>query len=488
MQAPKSIKKNMFMSVLLTTSNFLFPLITYSYVARTLTPVGIGKTTFVNSVLQYFSYVAVLGIPAYGVRECAKVRDDRDAFSKTVKELLIINIFSTSIAYLGLIITICTIPKISEYKELFGVMGWSIFLNSIGMEWVYQSLEEYSYITKRSLVIKIISVILTFILIRSSNDVLMYGFLTIFSSSASNICNFLALKKHVYLKKKYTYELKRHLKPIFSLFTASIIITIYANFDISMLGFISTEHEIGLYNSALKIKSIILSVSTAVTAVIVPRMAYYLKNNDNKLASFLAEKSLRVSMILAFPLAVYIYIFADKCLLFLCGEEFLSASGTLRVLMMCIIPLILTNLFGNQILIPCGNEQRYSQSVFIGMWINLILNTLLIPKYGAFGAAIGTLVTEWWNVVWMSGGAAKPYRKMLLKHIKFEVYIIAVLVSIIMGLVVNNLFKLNNVIYQLMVTSVVFFGSFYICLIVFRECVINQQLSGVFNKIKKQKK
>jgi O-antigen/teichoic acid export membrane protein len=347
------------------------------------------------------------------------------------------------------------------------------------MDWVYQALEEYSYITIRSLIFKIISVILTFTLIHSSKDVLRYGFLTIFTTSASNVCNFAAIRKYVDFKRKYKYNFKRHMKPILMLFTTSIIISIYANFDVSMIGFISTENEVGLYNAALKIKNIILSVSIATTAVIVPRIAYYLRNDDRVLTASLIEKSLRVSMILSVPLTVYIFIFADKCLLFLCGSDYVSATGTLRVLMACVIPLILTNLFGNQILIPCGQEKRYSQSVFIGLWINIFLNLLMIPSMGAFGAALGTLVTECWNVIWMSGGAVETYRDLLVHNIKHRIYIISLILGALAGWGMNAAVVRLGVFWQLAFTATAFFAVYYLLLFAQKEPLLVQQLSGL---------
>ena len=177
----KSIKKNMMMSVILTSANFIFPLITYSYVARVLHPAGTGRVTFVSSILSYFQYLAVLGIPAYGVREVAKVRDDKSKRSQLVQELLVLNMISTILSYLFLSGSVLMIPKLYSEKALFLVMGGSIFLNTIGLEWVYQALEEYSYITIRSVILKLISVILTFVLIRTERDVVYYGFLHIFT-------------------------------------------------------------------------------------------------------------------------------------------------------------------------------------------------------------------------------------------------------------------------------------------------------------------
>lgn len=476
----KSIKKNMVMSIILTSANFVFPLITYSYVSRVLHPVGVGRVTFVGSIITYFQYIAVLGIPAYGVREVAKIRDDKTRMSSLVQELLIINLFSTFISYLLLISAVLLVPKLYSEKALFLIMGVSIFLNTIGLEWVYQALEEYSYITIRSLILKFISVVMTFFLIKTERDVLYYGFLHIFTSSASYVLNFIHVRNYINFAFNNGCDFKRHLQPIFTLFAASIIITIYANFDVTMIGFISTEHEVGLYNTALKIKQIVLSLSTAITTVLIPRMAYYLKDRNDERVGDLIEKSLRVSLDLAIPMAVYIFIFANQCILFLCGAEYLPATNTLRVLISCVIPLVLTNLFGNQILIPSGKEKRYSQSVFVGLWINLILNTIMIPVYGAFGAALATLTTECWNVFWMSGGA-KQYRKLLVSRINIMQYLIPLVIASMGSKFILKLIS-SSVFVNLVITGIVFFATYYIALIIFQEPIIIKQIRSIYRK------
>lgn len=480
----KSIKKNMLMSIILTMSNFVFPLITFSYVARVLTPVGTGKVAFVNSIISYFSYIAILGIPAYGLRECAKVRDDKIKLSQTVQELLIINVVSTVISYILLFSSVLFVSKFFEYRALFAVISTGIFLNTIGVEWLYQALEEYTYITVRSLIFKCISMVLTFILIQNSNDYIWYGFLGIFTASASYVCNFINIKKYISFKKVDKYNFKRHLPPIFIFFSTSVIITLYANFDISMLGFISSENEVGLYNAALKIKSILLSLSTAVTAVLIPRMTYYFQQKNEEKAVSLAVKSLKVSMLLAIAVAVYTFIFSENVIRFVCGESYAFAGNTLRVLMLCIIPLILTNLFGNQILNPLGMEKQYSKSVFVGMWINLILNLALIPFFGAVGAAVGTLVTEIWNAFYMSS-RVKKLRKQIFSEIKFSQYIIPLLVSVICSVITYHFVQSMHVFWQLVLTSIAFFAPYFVLLVLLKEDIITNQMKTLISKFKK---
>lgn len=476
----KSIKKNMFMSVLLTVSNFIFPLITFGYVSRILTPIGTGKVAFVSSIIQYFSYIATLGIPAYGLREAAKVREDKEKLSKLVHELLIINFISTIFSFLLLIISVICIPKFNEYKTLFIIMSCSIVLNTIGVEWLYNALEEYSYITIRSLIFKILYIPLVFLLINKESDYLIYGFLSIFVTSANYICNFINIRKYITLTKFKNYDLKRHIKPILVLFSASIIISIYANFDIIMIGFIKDEYAVGIYNAALKIKNILLSLSTAVTSVLVPRIANYIHKKDYENVKNIIVKSFNVSMLFAFPAIVYTFIFSKNILLFISGNSYLSATSTMKVLMICTIVLIFTNLFGNQLLIPLGKEKRFTQGVFIGLFINIFLNILLIPKYGSFGAAIGTLITEVWNVIWMATAIPQYVKYIFLKSDWYK-YLIAIIPSCFISYILIYIFNDINNMFLILISGLIFVLNYFILLFLQNE----SNLKNVKIKIKR---
>lgn len=479
----KSIQKNMTMSVLLTSASFIFPLITFSYVTKVLSPEGTGRVAFVSSIISYFSFFAALGIPTYGLREAAKIRDDQYELSCLVQELLVINSISTLIAYLLLFFLVSFIPKLYSERLLFAIMSCSIFLQTIGIEWLYQALEEYSYITIRSLFFKVISMILTFVLIKSEKDYLKYGVINVFTNCASYVFNFVHVGKYVSFNKKRPYNLLRHVKPILTLFTASMIITVYNNFDISMIGLIKSNYEVGLYNAALKIKTLVLSLSSSVTSVIVPRMSYYFRENNKEKITELIEKSLRVSFCLAIPIAVYIFLFGEISLCFFCGEEYADAVPTLRVLMICIIPLVLTSLFGNQILIPSGGEKRFSKSVLIGLIINLSLNIFMIPKMGSFGAALGTFFTECWNVFYMSGGNARPYRNITIKRINCLDYVFPLFISLILVLTVSKNLNLQAFWY-LVFTSIVFFGTYYFILLTKKDPVIYKLFLDICNFLK----
>lgn len=484
MMEKKSLNKNILMKLILVSSNYVFPVITFSYVARTLLPEGIGNVAFVQSALSYFSYVAVLGIPTYGVRECAKVRDDRRVLSHTVQELMIINLISTFIAYACFIVALVFVPRFRQDRVLFIIMSTSIILKVIGVEWLYQALEEYSYITIRSLIIKCIYVVLVFILIRDQDDYIWYGVLTIFGSSASNVYNFFRVRKYISFRKNFEYNLQKHLKPMLSLFSASIIVSIYANFDVVMIGMIKTDSEVGLYNVALKIKNIILIVSTAVSDTLIPRVSYYYSHNNREKIRELGIKTIRLSMLTTVPIAVYVFIYAEHVVQFICGSEYMGAVPTLRVLTLCVFPLVFTYLFGQQLLIPMDLEKRYSQSVFMGLWINVILNVLMIPNMGSLGAAIGTFITECWNVYWMGGGIRED-KSYIMKKTIFSKYIVALVLSTIVSVTVFYIMPKLDLFMELIITASILFGIYYLLLLLYNEPTIREVISFIKKKLNK---
>ena len=159
-----SLKLNFVMNAILTMSSFIFPLISYPYVSRILLPEGTGKVSFATSLIAYFIMFAQLGIPTYGVRACSRVRDDRQALTRTAQELLIINLIMTALSYTALFLALLFVPRLRAERTLYLLVSLSMIFNTIGMEWLYKALEQYTYITVRSIVFKIVALIAMFVL------------------------------------------------------------------------------------------------------------------------------------------------------------------------------------------------------------------------------------------------------------------------------------------------------------------------------------
>lgn len=209
-----SVFYNFIMNVILTVSSFIFPLITFPYVSRILLPEGTGKVSFAASVVNYFLLLAQLGIPTYGIRACAKVRDNKEALNKTAQEIFVISIIMCIVSYVLFFIAVFSVPRLWQEKELMLVTSATILFTTIGVEWFFKAIELYSYITWRSITFKCIALGAMFLLVHEQQDYIKYGAVSIFASSASNILNFVYIQKFINLKKRCKLELRIHMKPI----------------------------------------------------------------------------------------------------------------------------------------------------------------------------------------------------------------------------------------------------------------------------------
>ena len=320
MNQKHSIKLNFIMNFLLTASSFIFPLITFPYVSRILLPVGTGKVSFATSVISYFTMFAMLGIPTYGIRACAKVRENKEELSRTVHEIMFINFIMTILTYIVFFISIMKVERFQQDRNLLLVSSIAIVLQSLGVNWLYQGLEEYVYITVRSLIFKILGLGLLFIFVKQKEDYIIYGAITVFTGYGSYILNMLRLKKFINCRPVGHYNLKRHMKPIFVFFAMSVATSIYTNLDTVMLGFMNTDTEVGYYHAAVKMKSLLVSLITSMGAVLLPRLSYYYENGKNEEFNKMIAKVLNFVLIMGIPLSVYFIMFSKESILLLSGN------------------------------------------------------------------------------------------------------------------------------------------------------------------------
>ncbi len=486
MEKQKSIKLNFIMNSILTMSNFIFPLITFPYVSRILLPVGTGKVSFATSLISYFSMFAQLGIPTYGVRACAKVRDDREALTRTAHELLFINLIMSAISYIALAIALITVPRLREDRILYIIVSMTILLTSIGMEWLYKALEEYTYITVRSVIFKLIALIAMFLLIHQESDYVIYGGISIFAASASNILNFINAHRYIDMKPVGHYNLRQHLKPIMVFFGMSVATTIYTHMDTVMLGFMTTDEDVGYYNAATRIKSILVSIVTSLGTVLLPRASYYVEHEFMDDFRRITHKALDFVFLLATPLMLYFMLYATQGIYFLSGDAYTGSIVPMQIIMPTLLFIGLTNILGIQILVPMGKEMMVLYSEIAGAVVNIIINVTLIPRMASSGAAIGTVAAEFTVLVVQFWALRKEVGPTFLSISYWK---------IILGLILGTAgsywfvqFGYGNFI-TLLVTACLFFGIYGLVLLITREQLVieevNQGIQWLAKRVKK---
>ena len=329
----RTVKFNFIMNAILTVSSILFPLITFPYISRVLLVEGSGKVAFATSVVSYFTMFATLGIPTYGIRECARVRDNKEELSRTVQELLIISGITTAITYGVFFLLLFVVPQFRGQKELLIVIGASIGLTTIGVQWFYSALEQYSYITVCAVLFKIIGLILMFLLVKKPEDYVIYGAVYVIGSFGSYVLNFLRLRRFVTFKKQGKYNLQRHRKGIITFFLLSVATSVYLNLDLVMLGFMKGDVEVGYYNAGIKVKTVLVTCVTSLGTVLLPRLSYYIQQEKKQEFQRMVTKAFQFVLIVSVPMMVYFILYAKESILFLAGESFLPATASMIILM-----------------------------------------------------------------------------------------------------------------------------------------------------------
>lgn len=389
-----SLKLNMILNSIKSLMSVFFPLITFPYVSRILGTEQLGKYNFSGSIVNYFLLISALGIGTYATRECASIRNDKEKFEKNANQIFTINIWSTIFAYLLLFILMIFVRKLDNYKILIYILSLQIAFRTIGVEWIYNIYEDYKYITIRSIVFQILSLISLFLFVKSENDLCIYTMITAFSSGGANILNFFHSKKYCNLKLVKSLDLKKHLKPILILFAFNISATIYISSDVTILGFLKDDTNVGLYSVSTKIYTIVKSLLMSVLMVSIPRISYLIGRDDKKQINTVCKEIYSALFTIVLPAMLGIILLRKEIILLISGSEYIDASMPLMLLSISLVFSMLSYFWSQCILIPNKKDIVVLFAAILSSIINIILNIVLIPKWGINAAAMTTIISE----------------------------------------------------------------------------------------------
>lgn len=389
----KSLGVNFIFSCLKTLMGVVFPLITFPYATRVLGPEYLGKIDYAQANMTYFTLIAAFGISGYAVREGSRIREDKDKINKFAGEMLAINLVTVMIAYL-LCFAALFIPKFRDYRGLMLIFSTTIILTAFGMEWIYNIYEDYRYITIRSFIFQIISVILLFTCVKTAEDYIKYAVILVISSVGSNIMNLIRCRKYIRLRVHFGRGLLAHIKPMTYIFVMNIAASIYLIMDRSMLGYISgNDTEVGLYSAAIKITAVLTSLMAGIRIVTTPRVAYFAQNDISQ-AEKLNYMTAKIILMLSIPCSIGMFALGGRVLVLFAGDAYGSAALTLRILLIDMVIASINGFLINQLFISYRRDKWASTAVILGAVANLIMNSVTIPVLGKEGAALSTCFSE----------------------------------------------------------------------------------------------
>jgi O-antigen/teichoic acid export membrane protein len=387
------LKKNIFFNFLLSVSQILFSLIIFPYASRTLGPEGIGSVVFIDSITQFFLLIAALGIPIYGIREISKARNNPEKFASLFSELIVIHLICTAVFIIGYVTVAILVKEIYVHLNLV-IIGLCILVcNVFTMEWFFQGIEQFSYITKRTLLVRGTFIVLLFIFVHKKGDEALYYGFTAASYLFNALFNFFYSRKYVKISFK-NLDLKKHLKPLLIILCSNIVMTVYLLMDNTILGFLKGETPVGFYSTSVKIAKISITIVTALGAVLIPQISSAYKDGDFDKIKNLINKSFNFVCTFGVPICIGMIIMGPFLIRIIFGKAFSPSILPLQLLSPIIIIIGMTNIFIWQILSPLGMDKKVLTVVVLGMIVSLILNFATIPYFSQNGAAISNTFTE----------------------------------------------------------------------------------------------
>lgn len=389
----KSISKNSLYYLIYSVLNVVFPFMTGIYVARILLPDLIGEVEAARNIAQYFVILSFLGIPTYGLREISKIRDDRKKLSKLFSELIVINTISTLVFLLLYLVLIFSVPVYRAELPLYLIVGVSIALNLLDDSWLFEGVEEFDFISLRNIVFKIVSFVLLVVLVKKPDDYLIYAAITVVGTSGNVLFNVFHTRKFVRFTL-HGLELKKHLKPIFSLVVVNLAIEIYSLVDITMLKLMANNECVTYYSYGSKFYKIMLQIINSFTYVVVPRLSLLYKEENKEGFNQLLSKTFRVLLLLSLPMIIGIWFVSDYLITKIYGANYVESSMVLKVLCFILVASPVSYLLGSRVLLVSGNEKKMIYAVGVGAIVNVVLNACLIPFYKQTGATIASVTSE----------------------------------------------------------------------------------------------
>ncbi|MCL2019665.1 MAG: flippase [Oscillospiraceae bacterium] len=387
-----TIKKNFFYQSLYQLLITLLPLAIAPYVSRVLGAENIGIYSFTFSIVTYFIYFARLGITEHGSRSIAAVRDDKEKLNKTFSNLFFLHLIGAFIVFSLYVVFLVFIAK--EYRLYFVIQSITVLSALFDINWLFLGLEQVKFTVMRSMSVRLFAFTSVFVFVKTPDDLWKYAFIMSLGTFMGQTVVWVFVRRFVTFVKPSLGGMKPHIKPLLILFLPVIAVSVYNILDKIILGAATDKIQLGFYENSQKIIIVPIGFITAFNTIMLPRISNINAKGNTAEKERLTLISVKYVMLLAFAVTFGIAAVADRFAPWFFGGEFRECAVLIKTLCLMIPFLAFQNVITSQYLIPAGKDKTYTASTIAGAVINIAANLVLIPRFGALGAVISTVLAE----------------------------------------------------------------------------------------------
>lgn len=487
-----NIKINALTNMLVRILNIVFPIITGPYISRILSKEGYGNFNVANTFLNIFIPFATLGIYNYGIREISKVKDNIDKINNTFSELFFISLISTIITTLIYYVYITFFIDLGNLRTMYYIMGIQIFAQLFYIEWVNEAFENYKFILYKTLIIRVGMLISIFTFVKEAEDIIPYTIIMTVVTLVNFLISFVWIKRKVSIVRIKLSNLRVLFGPLFAVLLIANANMLYTYLDQLYISNFKIVENVTYYVLGYNLVTIIARVVSGAVSVSVPRLGYYLGANKHKEYQDLVNTSSRVFFFFLVPMCIGLFVIGTPITLLYAGEKYYFAGICTMLFSIRTIGWALEIIFGTQVILVNGYEQKLTVLYFIGGGVNLILNTILYfnniksPEYYIITTMIAEIILLTLEYLFI-----KKYRLANTKIILHNIsrYILVSLGFIPLAYIISIFFKIQmkvdkmlikNIAMTMLVCSVYYIIMMYLI----KDEIFNTVISGIKNKIK----
>ena len=422
----------------------------------------------------------------YGQREIAYKQSDKATRSKAFWEIIILRTITLSISIL---LFYLIYGRTGEYAIYYRILIIQLVANLFDISWLFQGIEEFDKTVVRNLIVKLLSLVLIFVVIKTPEDLWKYFAIYVGAELLGNMTLWLYLPKYLEKINVKTLEIKKHIKPVIALFVPQIAIQIYTVLDKTMIGKITGDMvEVGYYEQAQKVVKATLTILTALQTVMNSRIANAYATKNEKEVKKCLEKSFNFIWLITVPMVFGLIAVATKFVPWYYGEGFEGVTNILIVTAPILIAMGISGVTGTQYLVQIGKQKEFTISVVCGAITNVIFNIILIHFFNGVGAAMASVIAEIVIALVQLKYFKDQFKITEILKLGTKCVISGIVMFIFVKLLTDILpISIINTIIEVIVGGIIYIIMLIILKYSFLTDIYNQIIGGIKNKLSKGK-
>ena len=391
----RTLIKNFSSLSVLQLSQYIFPLITFPYLVRVLSPEGYGLVAFATAFVSYFSMLTDYGFNLSATKEISINRNNSIIVSEIFNSVLTVKILLFILSIIIIIPIVFLFPKFNRDSSIYLISFVSVLGTTLFPVWFFQGIERMSFISIISIAIKIIWVVLIFFLIKSYDDILLLVTLNSLSSVLTGLFGLISVRKYFNLNFSIPtlHQIKYQFIEGWHYFLSTASISLYTISNIFILGLFASDTIVGYYSAADKIRYAIQNISSVASRTVFPHLSSEFKRSEEAAFGFISKyiKSVGGFSVLS---SILLFIFAEQITVLVLGKQYMESVIILKIISFLPLIIFFSNVAGVQTMLNMGFKREFANIILGAGIFNILLSFIIVPIYFSIGTAVAVVLTE----------------------------------------------------------------------------------------------